>query len=110
MVIVKEQVEALLSDASKIANLILDYIKDEDVIVTVNDNPIITQFDLEMELYQAIKRSAAKVKIWRKDDDGYKEVQLNLEKTSDKRKDKIAKKPIQPNPNTGLYTISFRFK
>lgn len=32
MVILKEQVESLLSDASKIANLILEYIKDEDVI------------------------------------------------------------------------------
>ena len=50
-----------------------------DVIVAINDMPIASRFDFEMELFKAMKQPKAKFKIWRKDE-GYKELELNLDK------------------------------
>lgn len=65
-----------------------------DVIVALNDQPITTRFDFEMALLDAIKQSKAKARIWTQNE-GYKEIQLNLDQPFEIPGKKIAAKSKQ---------------
>ena len=62
-----------------------------DIIIAINDRPIRTRLDFELALYKAMELSNAQCKIWRQNE-GYKEVQLNLDKPYKIPKKKIAQK------------------
>jgi hypothetical protein len=53
-----------------------------DIIIAINDRPITTSLDFDLALFEATKQSTAQVKIWRRDE-GYKEIQLTLDKQSE---------------------------
>ena len=62
-----------------------------DVIVSFDNKPIKTRFDFEMALFEGMKKSTSELQVWRQDE-GYKEIQLNLDKPYDIPEKKIAKK------------------
>ncbi len=78
-----------------------------DVIVAINDNPIATRFDFEMEFFHAMKQPKAQFKIWRKGE-GYKEIEIGMDKTSIKAgKNRIKSKEGASSAGFG---ISFGYK
>jgi len=62
-----------------------------DVIVSFDNKPIKSRFDFELALFEGIKKSTAQLQVWRHDQ-GYKEIQLSLDKPYDIPEKKIAKK------------------
>ncbi|MBN2589491.1 MAG: PDZ domain-containing protein [Sedimentisphaerales bacterium] len=79
-----------------------------DVIVAINDKPIATSFDFEMELFKAMKQPKAQFKIWRKGE-GYKEIQISMDKTSKITAGKKPKKSKAAKSVSG-FGISFSYK
>ena len=79
-----------------------------DVIVAINDEPISTRFEFEMAFFKAMKKPEAQFKIWRKDE-GYKDIQVTMEKSTEIPDKKIAQKTKEAQSVAG-FAISFSYK